>query len=74
MFDVNLKGAIIELSELYPIRDLGFIDEIDAMIDKIIRKSIIIFIPLHRIKDYNELWIRTIRKGIISIATLRHKE
>ena len=50
------------------------IDEIDVMIDKTIRLSIIIFVPLHRIKDYNGLWIRIIRKGRISIAILRHQD
>ena len=73
MFYVNYGDAIIEVDSIcLNYYHHGLIDEIDVMIDKIIRMSIIIFVPLHQIKEYNGLWIRLIRKGRISIATLRH--
>ena len=75
MFDVNYGDVIIEVDSLcLNYYHQGLIDEIDAMIDKTIRISIIIFVLLHRIKNYNGLWIRLIRKGRISIATLRHQD
>ena len=75
MFYVNYGDAIIEVDSIcLNYYHHGLIDEIDVMIDKIIRMSIIIFVPLHRIKDYNGLWIRIIRKERISIATLRHQD